>query len=401
MLSKILFKRFAWLSLLLTTLGASQLVNALEVSDGEPLISGQKYTLKSKVLGEAREIIIGLPHDYDPSGDKRYPVYYALDGDGHFNHVVGTLEWLSRSSRIIPGHIVVAIPNTDRFRDFSTSMPKDLRPGQKANGADKFIEFMKTELIPYIDNKYLSNNIRTLSGHSFAGAFTLHAMLTQKNLFSAYIAVSPWVIFNDQELLNRYEQQLKTDSDINATLFVTIGNEPNLQPAYDRLIGILEKQAPKGLMWQSNRYELENHMSVASKTMHNAMIAIAQNIGWLMPEGLPEQGLVAIKKYYKKMSHHLGEQILPPENAINNLGYELVEKQKIAQGIAMLTYNTKNYPLSLNTYDSLADAHDANNDLVAAEKALKTAVTLAKMQQSDNLEYVQNHLKTIQGKMKQ
>ncbi|MYJ19011.1 MAG: hypothetical protein F4106_13440, partial [Gemmatimonadetes bacterium] len=53
--------------------------------DGEPFLSlGERRELESNVLGEQREIIVGVPAGYE-SGDEAYPVVYLLDGASHFH----------------------------------------------------------------------------------------------------------------------------------------------------------------------------------------------------------------------------------------------------------------------------------------------------------------------------
>lgn len=49
---------------------------------------------------------------------QRYPVVYLLDGDGHFESVVGMIQQLSQvnGNTVVPEMIVVGIPNTNRTR---------------------------------------------------------------------------------------------------------------------------------------------------------------------------------------------------------------------------------------------------------------------------------------------
>src|SRR5882672_3395991 len=84
----------------------------------DPAITiGKKERLFSKVLNEERELWVYLPRSYNQSSDT-YPVLYLLDGASHFEHVAALVEYLSNNLRI-PQTIVVAIPNTDRVRDFT------------------------------------------------------------------------------------------------------------------------------------------------------------------------------------------------------------------------------------------------------------------------------------------
>lgn len=61
---------------------------------------------------------------------------------------------------------------------------------------------------------------------------------------------------------------------------------------------------------------------------------------------------------------------MPPEVAVNAIGYELVQAGRVPDAIQVLQLNVEAHPDSPNTYDSLADAYVAANDKA---KAAETA----------------------------
>ncbi|NQZ87556.1 MAG: alpha/beta hydrolase [Colwellia sp.] len=390
---KLRFRLSQQLMLLLAILLTSK------VMANETLIFGHEEKIFSKVLNEERTLLINLPAGYDASTNRQYPVLYTLDGNTHFKRVVGTVEWLSRSSRLIEPHIIVAITNTNRFRDLSTSVPKDSPADRNAGGANNFIRFLADELIPHINKKYRTTDFKTLAGHSFGGLFTLHTMLTKGELFQAYIAMSPFVRFDDMELVKRAAKQLKANQSLTATLFMTLGYEPNLQQGYDDLVNILNKHAPKSLQWQSHIYELENHMSTPSKTLHNALLAISLNTGYMLHPKLIAQGFDTVKQHYLGLSKKLGRMVSPPEGTVNSMGYGLLSQEKIEEAIEVFTYNNNKHPESTNTYDSLADAMEAKGQFAEAKVLLVKAVQLATEQKHQGLAQLQNHLKAVEEKL--
>nr|MBA2527644.1 hypothetical protein [Pyrinomonadaceae bacterium] len=111
--------------------------------------------LKSDVLGEERTILVRTPAGYE-AGNQRYPVLYLTDGDAHIGHTGATIEFLSRNGRMSE-LIVVGITNTDRTRDLSPTNVKTAAAGgiglpfPTSGGADKFLKFIETELIPDIE----------------------------------------------------------------------------------------------------------------------------------------------------------------------------------------------------------------------------------------------------------
>jgi tetratricopeptide (TPR) repeat protein len=54
-----------------------------------------------------------------------------------------------------------------------------------------------------------------------------------------------------------------------------------------------------------------------------------------------------------------------PESFVNALGYQTLEAKKLADAVALFTFNTELYPDSWNVYDSLGEAYadNANYDL--------------------------------------
>ncbi len=71
-------------------------------------------------------------------------------------------------------------------------------------GSDKFLEFIKTEVITAVDNTYRTSDFRILSGHSSAAFFALDTLLYGADLFHSYIAMTPWFYEDgkDQQLIN-------------------------------------------------------------------------------------------------------------------------------------------------------------------------------------------------------
>src|SRR4030095_3547443 len=161
-----------------------------------PAGTGTKLVVKSAVLGEDRTILVRTPPGYD-TNKQPYAVMYMTDGDAHIGHTGSTIEFLARNGRM-PELIVVGITNTDRTRDLTpthvTTTAASLGNTPQfptSGGADKFLKFIETELIPEIDKRYRVRPYRILAGHSFGGLFAVHAMLSRPALFNSYIRALP------------------------------------------------------------------------------------------------------------------------------------------------------------------------------------------------------------------
>jgi len=161
---------------------------------------GKIIKINSKILNEDRTIFISLPTGYEQSNEK-YPVIYILDGRANFAFSATIVDFLSRNQRM-PRTIVVAIPNTDRDRDFT---PSHIITSKTSGGADKFLDFMKEELMPYIDNNYRTESYRTLFGHSLCGMFSIYNLFERPEMFNSFIAVSPYLMYDNNYVVNKID----------------------------------------------------------------------------------------------------------------------------------------------------------------------------------------------------
>jgi len=144
---------------------------------------GIRDSIQSSILNENRKFITHLPQGYDTSR-KTYTVLYLLDGSEERLLFFSSMMKFSLKESLI----IVAVQNTDRDRDM---MPLNVPSYPVAKpGADNFLSFIRTELIPKIENNNRTNGQRILCGQSLSAVFTLYVFLTQPQLFDSYIANS-------------------------------------------------------------------------------------------------------------------------------------------------------------------------------------------------------------------
>lgn len=145
--------------------------------------------IASARVGELRKFHVSLPDGYAAS-DERYPVLLMLDGEFNFNSgEIGGLRHAAQQG-LIPEFIIVGIPNTDRGLD---CFPEELTypDGGKAGGrADRFLDFIGEELVPYIDKNYRSQPFRVLYGTSNTGFTAVYALFRAPGLADYYVAAS-------------------------------------------------------------------------------------------------------------------------------------------------------------------------------------------------------------------
>jgi hypothetical protein len=161
----------------------------------QSLGDSRHHTFESQTLDKNLHIVVGLPADYDESGDTEYPTVYVLDGGVHYATLRGYHRYL-RVGEEVPEIILVAISygtddwgnGNDRSEDYTA--PTDER--EFWGGAGDFQEFLGSELIPFIESSYRSkSDRRIIFGQSIAGQFVLYTAQTKPTLFWGHIASNP------------------------------------------------------------------------------------------------------------------------------------------------------------------------------------------------------------------
>jgi hypothetical protein len=224
---------------------------------------GKVHTLKSQILSEDRTLYIYLPRDHE-SSEELVPVLYLLDGDMLFNYTAATVDYYINTYRI-PRMMVVGIGSTDRSRDFTPTKGRT-QDGSPATGggADVFLRYMKEELFPYIDENYRTRRYRAIIGHSLGGLFVIHALLTEPDLFGAYMALSPFLAWDNGVLVQSAETFFKETQSLNKLLYVaneSVSREQLSKPI-DEFVQLLKTRCPRGLEWEYKLYEGSDHMNL-------------------------------------------------------------------------------------------------------------------------------------------
>lgn len=219
----------------------------------EPMPPHQSFTVQSATLKEARHINVYTPPGYDASGSTRYPVLYMPDGGEQedFPHVATTVDTAIRAGEMKP-LIVVGIENTERRRDMTgpTQVDEDRKIAPRVGGSAAFRGFIRDELMPQVRRRYRVTDETAIIGESLAGLFIVETFFLQPKLFGTYIALSPSLWWNGEDLVRKAGERLAVQADLRNTLYLSSANEDNIAPAAARLAETLRAKAPAGLKWQ-------------------------------------------------------------------------------------------------------------------------------------------------------
>jgi predicted alpha/beta superfamily hydrolase len=354
-------------------------------------VTHDKHIIKSKVLNEERSVLVRVPEGYT-QGVQKFPVVYMLDGHGSYLSLMpGMLDHLAWSGQL-PEMILVSIQNTDRTRDLTPT-----KTGQRpTGGADKFLEFIETEVIPLVEQKYRTQPFRIFAGHSLGGLQVVYSFLSRPELFQAYIAASPVLHWDNNFVIKRAEEVFKQKKAWKKTMFLAIGDEPNYKDGFNAFKSLLSRLKPDDFEYEFRQMPEENHASVALQAYSSGLRKIYA--GWIPPTS---GTLVVLENHYKKLSDKYGYTISIPENLLNTIGYQLLGANQPNEALEIFKRNVELYPNSINVYDSLAEAYEQTKQLESARKNYEKALSLAdRAGDSGQSQRIKRSLERVNGKLK-
>lgn len=330
-----------------------------------------RINLYSDTLKEERKLLVKLPEQYE-SSNHHYPILFLLDGNRHFFHSLSSTSTLIDEQRM-PETIVVAITNNQGTRT------RDL-----AQQNEQFLTFIEKEVIPLIESKYRTTNIRSLFGHSLAGYFTVNTWLTKPELFEHYIAASPVLQVNDKIVFSRYKAMLENGRTSNNSLYLSLAAKPaegaRASEAFDEFTNLLNKQAINGLRSLSETMPKQVHMTTPNLTLYQGLTHAFEDFA--MPT-ITHQDILSgdwklaeLKRYYAQRANKYQVSAEIPERAYRNLGFALQDSNHSDRAIAVLKESVSYHPQSPQAFNALAQVYEESSQNELALMTYQKALTL-------------------------
>ena len=376
----------------------------------------------SNILNESREFWVKLPENYNPESDVKYPVIYLIDGFSLKNNLetVYNNYW----GHYLPHMILVGISNSNnRTRDLTISQVKTRRGGSvdtETGGADDFEEFLKKELIPFIDSKYPTTSYRTLIGHSYGGLFTINEFLKNNSVFKNYLAIDPSLEWDNQLIINQAKQKLKTEDFTGKSLFISLAAEQlHMQDESITMDNIMNDttefslfarsiiefsnlasiQKQNGLKFAWKVYPEDLHGTVPLPAIRDGLIFLFDWYQFKSPQKYnnPETSVEELRELLRNQeeiyTQNFGYETPPMiEELFNGYGYMNLQMEQSEKAKMFFEMAVKHYPNSASGYDGMVDYYMSVNDTSNAIIEAKKAFAL------DSSEYYSKRLKELKGK---
>lgn len=222
-------------------------------------------TIRSEKLNATRKLKIQLPRDYEKNVDKKYPIVVVLDGDYLFELVAGNVDYYSYWEDL-PEVIVVGINEIDdRDKDVmyseNNSLPID-------SGAS-FYEFIGSELLPYIREKYRAENFNLAIGHGATANFINYFLLKNFPIFQGYIVLSPKLAPSLPDYLK--DRLSKIDSKTFYYLATATGDIDDIYEETKKLNTKIKDVNNSYLEYDFDEFEGLTHYSMAAQAIPKAL----------------------------------------------------------------------------------------------------------------------------------
>ena len=255
------------------------------------------------------------------------------------------------------------------------------------------MSFIEKELMPHIDSVYSTAPYRMFIGHSLGGLMVVDALFHHKHLFNSYVAIDPSLWYDDRNLLKQTSRLLNTENFNKESLYIAIAN--TMKPGMDTgrvradvtnntshirsildFTTILKKDKKSGLKWDYKYYGDDDHGSVPLIAEYDALRFIFKNYrlpSWDVLTDSAYNTYDVVTDHFKKISAEWGYEVHPPEQFINSLGFNFLEKKQFEKSYSFFDLNIRNFPESFNVYDSMGDYYKAKGDNKKAKEYFEKA----------------------------
>ena len=221
-----------------------------------------QWDFTSKTVGDDFTIYIHFPPGYDTTKTK-YPVLYMTDGDWNMTVAMNCFNMLRQDYNIKTEPLIVGIGYGKRPNKRS----RDLDPGK---GGPKFLEFIQTEVMPFIEKQYRVTDNKTLYGYSLGGMFTIYTLFEHPGMFNMIGIGAPGNAGND--LMIEAKKYFAAHKDLNTKVFLGVGSYEHENVKHiDEFKAYIDKQNFKDFDLRTGITPDAAHGAALAQVMQNAI----------------------------------------------------------------------------------------------------------------------------------
>ena len=253
------------------------------------LNSAHVRSITSEIVeGMEYELCIALPQGYNDT-IRTYPVIYMLDAYEIFGLQLQTYQQLA-FFETVPPLILVGINYKfegksfyDGLKDYLYIRSRDFTPTYLtleeiiekhgkgfanyvpvSGGGEKFLDFLREELIPFIESEYRADpNDKGILGYSLGGLFTTYVLFHDPALFQKYFIGSPALWWDDQSVYGFYKKSKMDSLNHPVQVYLSVGEleGKSLKESWRHLKDFIEQKNHPNIQLKTEMLEGEMHLT--------------------------------------------------------------------------------------------------------------------------------------------
>ncbi|MEZ4653660.1 MAG: alpha/beta hydrolase-fold protein [Candidatus Eisenbacteria bacterium] len=270
---------------------------------------GRAFTIDSEILGESREVLLGLPASFDSGSPTcRYPVLLTFDGDYDFSPVLATARYLAEAGQI-PEAIVVGVSNPDRIHDL-TPPGLSVSGSSLAEGGDRVLDFLERELLPALGAQFRAGVPHVLIGHSSGAVLATYAAATRPATFPFTVALdAPTHLQNGwlaERLIEAAQKSSRAGAGSPGIRYLSIESRFGWsQDAWSELVAA----APVSWMLERRSLDHESHQSMVFLGVYLGLRSVFADYSILSAPASPTSATI---EHYQTLATVYGAEPIPP-----------------------------------------------------------------------------------------
>ena len=344
------------------------------------------HIISSAAFEQDRHVYVHLPEQYLESPSDSFGVIYVLDAqaEAYWDQAKSIIDYLVWSYQIMPV-IVVGIHSDNRGTEF---IPKDKRMSlehpDNDGEADLLLQHLEEEVMPWITNNFRITPWRVLIGHSRGGAFIAHTLSgTKRELFNAYLAISPSMGYLDGQIMKDLETTLQSKPDFHKFLYYTHGSVGSMEKSFGKQVSWLDSLTAEisnpTLQIETRVFTGTSHFSVVAPSIAYGMVAISRAF-------MADQQLVddfanhsnlsirdQLNSYYVQQQTTLGYTVPIDAASYNYYASQQSEYGNHHKALELFELALEEDPNHIQSYFGRAWAYRNLNDVQAAIKSYQEA----------------------------
>ena len=381
-------------------------------------------SLYSESLGKTMPISIIVPSTYNE--EKAIPILYLLHGHSlhhdFFTRTTGIEKYVEEAS------ILCVMPEgNNSFWINSITVPED-----------RYEDYLMKDITNYIEKKFnIDTENQFIGGFSMGGYGAMIQALRHPDRFDFVICIAGVVMYpRDKEIFEKEKlyQFAKPSSDraFGATMnkhrsevdpFQVYKNTSPMDLPYILMSVGLQDWFPAiisadrefadslhahGAFHEYHELQGTHDSKIVDASLDMLLRRIQYHrdrrpyriIRWLLGKELKNKGLdAAIKMYFKLKEADRADEYKFDEHELNIIGYNLLQQNRISDAIKIFKLNVEEYPEVPNTYDSLGEAFEKNNELEKAAEYYKKAYDIGVEQSSNSVNNYKRNLDRVLTKL--